>query len=121
MRNVSNKSCRENQNPHFVSNNFFFSENRAVNGIMWKNIVERIRPQMKIRGMRIACWILKATNTSLEYVILFFHCNNGRTKAPHCYVIRTVPVLFNLCTISGLTHYSDQTMGWTTRLPELGS
>jgi len=27
MRNVSNKSCRENQNTHFVFNNFF-SENR---------------------------------------------------------------------------------------------
>ena len=29
MRNVSDKSCRENQNTHFVFSNFFF-ENRAV-------------------------------------------------------------------------------------------
>jgi len=30
MRNVSNKSCTENQNTHFMLNNFFFFENRAV-------------------------------------------------------------------------------------------
>ena len=29
-RNISDKLCRENQNTYFVSNNFFFFENRAV-------------------------------------------------------------------------------------------
>jgi len=37
---------------------------------MWKNIVERGRPQMTIWRMRIACWITKATNTHTQYVIL---------------------------------------------------
>jgi hypothetical protein len=37
---------------------------------MWKNIVEPGRPQMRVRLMRIACWILKATNTRSEYVII---------------------------------------------------
>jgi hypothetical protein len=31
---------------------------------MWKNIVERGRPQMAVRFMRIACWVPKATNTN---------------------------------------------------------
>ena len=35
--------------------------NRAAYEIMWKNVVERGRPQ--ICRMRIACWIPKATNT----------------------------------------------------------
>jgi len=35
MRNVSDKSCRGNQNAHSVFNNFYF-ENRALNEIMWK-------------------------------------------------------------------------------------
>jgi len=35
---------------------------------MWKNIVQPDTPQ-KWR-MRIACWIVKATNTHLEYVII---------------------------------------------------
>ena len=37
---------------------------------MWKNIVEACRPQMKICGMRIDCWIPRATNTHSDYVIL---------------------------------------------------
>jgi len=35
MRNVSDKSCRENQNTYFVFSNFF-SEYRAVYEIMWE-------------------------------------------------------------------------------------
>jgi len=35
---------------------------------MWKNIVERDRPQMTIWRMRIACWTPKATNTCTEVV-----------------------------------------------------
>jgi hypothetical protein len=45
-------------------------ENRAIYEITWKYIVEPNRPQMTICRMRIACWILKATNTHSEYVIL---------------------------------------------------
>ena len=44
MRNVSDKSYRENQNTHFVFNNFTF-ENPAVYEIMWENIVEQGRTQ----------------------------------------------------------------------------
>jgi len=50
--------------------NLFFPENRGVYEIMWKNIVERVRPQMTTWLMRIACWITKATNTHSEFVIL---------------------------------------------------
>ena len=48
MRNVAGKSCREYQNTHFVFSNFFFFFNLAAYEIMWKNTVERGRPQMKI-------------------------------------------------------------------------
>jgi hypothetical protein len=40
MKNVSDKSCRENQNTHLMFNNFFFFENRAVYEIMWKKYSE---------------------------------------------------------------------------------
>jgi hypothetical protein len=60
MRNVLNESCKENQNTHFVFSNFFPPENRAVNEIMSKYMVETSRPQMTI-CRRIACWISKAT------------------------------------------------------------
>ena len=69
MRNVSDKSCRENPKTHFVFT-FFFPENRAVCETMWKNTVQPDSPRTTIRRMRFACWIPKATNTHSEYVIL---------------------------------------------------
>jgi len=60
MRNFSNKSCRENQNTHFVLNNIF-SKNRVIYEIMWKNTVQPDRPHMTIRRMRNAWWITRAT------------------------------------------------------------
>jgi cytidylate kinase len=63
---------RKTQNTHFMFNNFF-SENRDVDEMVWKII----RTQMQqttddniVWRKRIACWILKATNTHSEYVIL---------------------------------------------------
>jgi hypothetical protein len=39
--------CTQNQNTHFVVNNFFFSK-KVVYEIMWKNTTELGRPQMTI-------------------------------------------------------------------------
>ena len=69
MRNVSDKRYKINHNSHFIfSNSFFF--NHAINDIMWKNIVEPARPEIKIWRMRIASWITKATNTNTDCVII---------------------------------------------------
>jgi len=62
MRNVSDESCRENQNTHFVFSNFIF-ENRVVYEIMWENIVGTDRPQITIWRMCVAFWIPEATNS----------------------------------------------------------
>ena len=43
-------------------------ENRTVYEIMWKNIVERGRPQITWR-VRVACCIPKAADRHSEYVI----------------------------------------------------
>jgi hypothetical protein len=59
MRNTLDKTCKENQNIHFMFDNIF-SENRAVYEIMSKNVVEPERPQMKT-WRHVACWIIKAT------------------------------------------------------------
>ena len=64
MRNVSDKSCRGNQNTHVRLNNFsFFSKIRAVYEIIWKSVVEPGRPKMTIWRMLFALWIPKATDT----------------------------------------------------------
>ena len=41
MRNVSDKSCRENQNTHFMFNKLFFFENRVVYEITGKILYSR--------------------------------------------------------------------------------
>jgi hypothetical protein len=45
MGKASNKICRERQKTNFIFSNFF-SENRAVFGIMWTGMVEPGRIQM---------------------------------------------------------------------------
>ena len=57
MRNVSDKSCREDQNTHFMFSNFFFPENSAF----YQNNVEKCcrvgqaTDDNIIRRMRICC------------------------------------------------------------------
>ena len=47
MRNVSDKSCRENHNTFYVQY-FFFLENHDLFEIMSKHVVEQERPHMTI-------------------------------------------------------------------------
>ena len=49
IRNISDKSCRENQNTFLPSTTFFFFlENCTVYVVMWKNIVELDRAQVTV-------------------------------------------------------------------------
>ena len=68
MRNVSDQSCRENQNKYFMFNNFF-PQNRAVYEIMWgkcgrarqatdDNITWRMRLTCRIAKARIHAHII---------------------------------------------------------------
>jgi len=68
MKNVSVKVVEKLETRVLYSVNLFVK--RAVYEMVWKNTVQRDRPQMTIWRMRIACWISKATNTHSEYVIL---------------------------------------------------
>ena len=90
MRKVSEKSCRVNQNTHFM-----FSipppENLTVYEIMWKNMVESCRPQTTVRRMRIECRITEATNTHSQYVILIaFPLQQWLHEHVRCYVTRAL-------------------------------
>ena len=51
VKNVSDKISRENQNAHFISNNYFFKSYR-----LWDNVENTIKPdtpQMTVRRMRL--------------------------------------------------------------------
>jgi hypothetical protein len=89
MRNISEKIYLEIQNTYFTFNNFF-PENGAVYEIMWKNMITAGQAtDDRVWRMRFACWLIKATNTHSEYVILIVF-----PHSPHFYVTRTLPVLF---------------------------
>jgi len=49
---------------------FFPPKNLAIYEIMWKNIIEPVRPQMGVWLTRVACIIPKSTNTHSEHVTL---------------------------------------------------
>jgi hypothetical protein len=68
MRNVSDKSFRENQK-HFMPSNFLL-QTRTVSKKMWKNMVQPCwdTDDNIIPGMRLARWITDATDTHSEYV-----------------------------------------------------
>ena len=103
MSNVSDRSCRENQNTHFVFCDFFFRKSCRLWHNVEKNMVQRGSPKMiTTRRMRVACRINTTTNTHAEYVTLLFHCNNGFTNGPQCHVIRALPVLS-----LWMTHFYD--------------
>jgi len=86
IRNISDRSFRENQNTRFMFNNPP-SEDRAVHEIMWNNVVHRERPQMTIWRMRVAWWMTTATDTHSEFLI-------PKISTVTMLVIRTLPVLF---------------------------
>jgi hypothetical protein len=103
-KNISNKHCGENQNTHFMLNNFFFW-NCIMFGMMGKNVVQQGRSQMTVWHMLVACWIPKATNTHSDFIIFIaFYSNNGCTNAPQFYVICTLLVLLLYSTVHYFHH-----------------
>jgi hypothetical protein len=66
MKNISDKSCTEIKTQILGLVTFF--ENSAVYETIWKNIVDRGKPQVTIWRMRITFSIPKATNTHTQVV-----------------------------------------------------
>jgi hypothetical protein len=63
MRNVLDKTCSENQNTHFIFNNIFFPENRAVYETMSKTLVQsEATNDVTVWRVRVACCISKTTH-----------------------------------------------------------
>jgi hypothetical protein len=73
MRNVSDTTCRVDQNTDFIFSNLF-SENCAAYEIMWKKYGRVIlaTDDNILQCMHFACWITKAADTHSEYVILIY-------------------------------------------------
>jgi hypothetical protein len=104
---MSEKKVVEKIKTYILCSITFFL-NCTVCEIMWKNNVERGRPHMTIRRMRITCWIPRATHTHThtEYVIvLHSHCNSGCTNAPQCFLtLHWLPCYFQAPIIHSWSH-----------------
>jgi hypothetical protein len=72
-------------------------ENRAVYEIMWKNMVEPVRPRMTVR-IRISCWVPKATIPYPEYVTFIAFPTQKMDAQTHLNItfIHTLPVFYYL-------------------------
>jgi hypothetical protein len=62
------QTCKQT-NTHILYSITFFSGDRAVYELNFKNTAELDMPQMTILLTHLACWISKATNTHADYVI----------------------------------------------------
>ena len=70
IKKIFRTNVVEKPETHILCSIIFFPENHVANEIMWKNVVERGRPQTRVWRMRIACWISKVTNTYAGCVII---------------------------------------------------
>jgi len=97
MRNVSDRSCTENQHVHFMF------ENHGIYEIMWENTAEPDRPQMIC--VHTACWITKARiQMHPQYIMLTtFHSNNGFVNTRPCYICKYIKCLV----VSLQKHYDE--------------
>ena len=96
MKNISDESCRENINTHFMFGKPFFQKSCRLWEIVGKyGKGKHARRDNITRRMRLARWIIKATATRSKYVILIaFPGQKWFSEAPQFYVICTLPVLF---------------------------
>jgi hypothetical protein len=70
IRNVSDKSCRKNQNTHFMFCNSFSKIVPLRDNVEKYGTGRQVTYDNIIWRMCFACWITKATNTHSEYVII---------------------------------------------------
>ena len=89
IRNVSDKICRENQNKHFMLNNFF-----RISCRLWDNVVGPERPPI-IRRMLFACWASKATRAhAQDYAHSHtYACTRTHTEIRNTYCFSTLTVV----------------------------
>jgi hypothetical protein len=70
MRNVSDKSCRENQNTHFVLNKIFQKIVPFMRYVGKFGTAGQVTYGNTIRRTRFVCWVTEVTNTNSFYLIL---------------------------------------------------
>jgi len=106
MNNVSEKSCRESQNTHFIFNNFFLKTCHLWGTMEIYDRARQATDDNIIQRMRIACWITKTTGTHSEYII--------HTDFPlqQCLHIHTLPVLLLISCVECCRNWCEGCSIW---------
>jgi hypothetical protein len=106
MRKVPDKSCRENQNTHFVFKSFFF----RTSGRLRDNVEKHCRAGQATDGNTIwrlcfACWINKANRHTLEIcnTYCFSMARMDMRTLLNITIIRALPLLLMLVSTFGST------------------
>ena len=69
IRKFSEKICRDDQNTHFMFNNFFRKSRRLWDNVKKYGTAQQATHDNIIRCMRFVCSITKATDTHSHYLI----------------------------------------------------
>ena len=80
MRNVSDKSCKENQNTFYVQSLFFRESCRVWDNVKKSDGAREATADNIIRRIRFACWISKATRTRTEICNIYCFCTASWTR-----------------------------------------
>ena len=72
VRNVSDSISRENQNTHFMFNNFFRQSRCSWDSVKNCGTATHATDDNIILCICIACWLTKATDTHSNYVIFIY-------------------------------------------------
>jgi hypothetical protein len=86
MRNVSDKSCRENQNTLFMFHNFF---PKIVSFMRYCGKICKTGQATDDKAVHVGYLRLQTHTQNMQYLLLF-HGNNFCKIAPECYVERTL-------------------------------
>ena len=112
LRNVSVRSCRENQNTYFMFNKFYFFFRKLCrlrdNVENYGRATQATRDNI-IRLMRFACWITKATDTRSAYVTFIAlpqQWLRERASLVHCTYIACL-VIPQQCGCCKLTNWNN--------------
>jgi hypothetical protein len=137
MTNVSDIGCGENQNTHFMLNQYLRKSYSLWDYVEKYGTARRATDGNKVRRMRFVCRLLEArmrTHTNNFQYVLPFHGNSGYPTAPQCCLIRTLPLSFilisffsrskhfltrNICSVYQITNFDSQTGSVANSLPSL--
>jgi len=93
MRYIWETNCTENRNTHFMFNNAFWFRKSCR---LWEKVEKCSRSAHATNDnmAHVWCWLTKATDTHIEYVILIAFPGYNDYTTVHCVTLYVLPLSF---------------------------